>query len=223
MLMKIVGRVRGLFAGNYPENDENQQFHINSRGDQLVCCRTAPIRRDRAHGQLVDDEDVDGVRRADDRADDGRRAHVAERLPSGRSVADHRLGVRLAARHRRDAAGLLGDLPHAVNKTSDAAATGTDVTTNTKSMSGRGAYGGKTKALAASTVVDNGWSPIGNPSAFATAFAGALWRTADVEIAGKYIVPPGASYSVHVVELAGAASQLQIGIRFHEAQLITVS
>jgi hypothetical protein len=36
MLIKIAGRVRGLFAGNYPENREDEQFHLNSRGDQLV-------------------------------------------------------------------------------------------------------------------------------------------------------------------------------------------
>ena len=36
MLIKIAGRVRGLFAGNYPENREDEQFHLNSRGDQIV-------------------------------------------------------------------------------------------------------------------------------------------------------------------------------------------
>jgi hypothetical protein len=36
MLNKIVGRVRGLFAGNYPENREEEQFHLNNRGDQII-------------------------------------------------------------------------------------------------------------------------------------------------------------------------------------------
>jgi hypothetical protein len=36
MLNKIVGRVRGLFAGNYPENREDEQFHLNNRGDQII-------------------------------------------------------------------------------------------------------------------------------------------------------------------------------------------
>lgn len=36
MLIKIAARVRGLFAGNYPENREDEQLHVNNRGDQLV-------------------------------------------------------------------------------------------------------------------------------------------------------------------------------------------
>src|SRR5882762_9231390 len=36
MITKIAGRVRGLFAGNYPENREDEQFHLNNRGDQVV-------------------------------------------------------------------------------------------------------------------------------------------------------------------------------------------
>lgn len=36
MLIKIAGRVRGLFSGNYPENREDEQLHINNRGDQIV-------------------------------------------------------------------------------------------------------------------------------------------------------------------------------------------
>jgi hypothetical protein len=36
MLIKIAGRVRGLFSGNYPENREDEQLHINTRGDQVV-------------------------------------------------------------------------------------------------------------------------------------------------------------------------------------------
>jgi hypothetical protein len=36
MISKIAGRVRGLFAGNYPENREDEQFHLNPRGDQCV-------------------------------------------------------------------------------------------------------------------------------------------------------------------------------------------
>ena len=36
MLVKAAARVRGLFAGNYAENDEDQQVLINNRGDHLV-------------------------------------------------------------------------------------------------------------------------------------------------------------------------------------------
>jgi hypothetical protein len=36
MISKISGRVRGFFAGNYPENREDEQFHLNTRGDQLI-------------------------------------------------------------------------------------------------------------------------------------------------------------------------------------------
>jgi hypothetical protein len=37
MINKIAGRVRGLFnTGAYPENREDEQFHANPRGDQIV-------------------------------------------------------------------------------------------------------------------------------------------------------------------------------------------
>ena len=34
MIAKALGRVRGVLAGNYPENREDEQFHITSSGDQ---------------------------------------------------------------------------------------------------------------------------------------------------------------------------------------------
>src|SRR5438309_1717012 len=36
MLTKMAARVRGFFAGNYPENREDEQLHINPRGDFIV-------------------------------------------------------------------------------------------------------------------------------------------------------------------------------------------
>jgi hypothetical protein len=36
MLMKIAGRVRGIFAGSYPRTARTSSFHINPRGDQIV-------------------------------------------------------------------------------------------------------------------------------------------------------------------------------------------
>src|SRR5262250_1932167 len=36
MLVKIAGRVRGLITGNYPENREDEQMHLTSRGELLV-------------------------------------------------------------------------------------------------------------------------------------------------------------------------------------------
>src|SRR5690349_17718708 len=36
MLIKIAGRVRGIFACNYPENREEEQLHVNNSGDQVI-------------------------------------------------------------------------------------------------------------------------------------------------------------------------------------------
>ena len=43
MISRIAGRVRGLFAGNYPENREDEQFIMNSRGDQMVAESLPPL------------------------------------------------------------------------------------------------------------------------------------------------------------------------------------
>src|SRR5438094_10006293 len=42
-MFKIAHRVRGLFAGSYPENREDEQLHCNSRGDVLVAQGIPPL------------------------------------------------------------------------------------------------------------------------------------------------------------------------------------
>lgn len=86
-----------------------------------------------------------------------------------------------------------------------------------RNLSGKaGAYAGAARIGVSATVVDNGWLPIGNPSAFATAFAGALWRVTDIPIKGLYHVRPGAQFNIHATKVAAAALQLHFGVRWHE-------
>lgn len=86
-----------------------------------------------------------------------------------------------------------------------------------RNLSGKGGvYGGLARVAAGATVLDEGWMPVGNPSVFATAFAGALWKTTDIPLNGLYVVRPGAMFNLHVIKLVGAALQNFLGIRYHE-------
>jgi hypothetical protein len=221
LLSKITGRVRGLFAGNYAENDENTQFVMNNRGDQCMVQALPPYAElVRMGGSWMAKTSTAFAALTTEPTTAGALSIVNANPSGGPSIVIDSIfhWQRVTDATQQDYTAVF----HMLNKTSDAVATGTDVTANLKSLSGRSNYGGKAKVLAASTVVDNGWSTVGNPTPFATGFAGALWRTGDIKIDGLYIVPPGATYSIHFVELAAAASQMQAGIRFHEAQLIII-
>lgn len=86
-----------------------------------------------------------------------------------------------------------------------------------RNLSGKGgAYGGAARIGVGAVVVDDGWLPLGNPSSFATAFAGALWRVTDIPVKGLYHVRPGAQFNLHCTKVAAAALQIVIGFRFHE-------
>jgi hypothetical protein len=107
-------------------------------------------------------------------------------------------------------------------RTSAAPSAGTLLTAATavKSLSGRPTYAGSAIVRAGATVVNDGWQSIGNSEPFAAAIAGDIWKTKDVPLRGLFFVPPGSAFNVHVTKVAATASQLQVLIRWHEAQLI---
>lgn len=220
MLMKIAARVRGLFAGDYAENHEDEQLIINNRGD-LVIAQSLP-------------ELTEVVRLGNSwqvTSTTGQAALTA--LPtttSGLSLVNNEpaTGVCFAI----DSFGSIEEVVDAtqtdvtalfamLNKRGSALATGGSAEAGVKSLSGRAAYGGSGALLRGATVINDGWFGHGTPGAqMAAAPAGANWKINEALVRGLYLVPPGVSFSVQAVKAAAAAAAQQFFfIRWHEVQL----
>lgn len=220
MIFKVAGRVRGLFAGNYPENREDEQFHINSRGDQLVAQALPPLT------ELVRLGDSWQVSTSSAIAPltalpttncglaiwngepAGGKSYVIDSVAASEIVVD-------ATQSNCTALFVMN------NKTPVAAIT--DAGLAIRSLSGR-TYGGKARTLLTGTTITNdGWFPAGNSVAPAPAVAGSAWKQTDVQLNGLYIVPPGGQFNLHAVKVAATAGQMIFTIRWHEIQLIVKS
>jgi hypothetical protein len=218
MLMKIVGRVRGLFAGNYPENREEEQFHLNSRGDQIVVQGLPELT------ELVRLGDSWQVANAT-----GQAALTA--LPT--TVAGLTLWNGEPATGKSYAIDSFGSWEAVVDATqTDVTAifacnnktpvtAPTDAALAIRSLSGK-SYGGKARTVAGGTIVNDGWFAHGAPGAqMAAAAAGANWKVNEIICRGLYLVPPGGAFNVQAVKAAAAAAAQQFFfVRWHEVQVI---
>lgn len=219
MLIKIAGRVRGLFSGNYPENREEEQFHLNSRGDQIVAQglpeRTEIVRLGDSWQTLLASgvapltalpTTTAGLTLWNGEPSNGK-SYVIEAVTGYEAVVD-------ATQSNMTTLFVMN------NKTPVTAPT--DAGLGIRSLSGR-TYGGRARTVAGGTVVNDGWFPCGNSAPAAAAAAGSAWKCADIPLNGLYIVPPGGAFNVHAAKVAATAAQMFLGIRWHEVQLIVKS
>jgi hypothetical protein len=220
MIFKVAGRVRGLFAGNYPENREDEQFHINSRGDQLVAQALPPMT------ELV-------------RLGESWQVSTSTAIAALTALPTTNCGLAIWNGEPADGKSYIIDSVAATEIVVDATQSNctalfvmnnkTPVTAITdaglviRSMTGR-TYGGKARTLLTGTSITNdGWFPAGNSVAPAPAVAGSAWKQTDVQLNGLYIVPPGGQFNLHASKVAGTASQMIFTIRWHEVKLIVKS
>lgn len=67
------------------------------------------------------------------------------------------------------------------------------------------------------TIVANGWRPIGNPTpVISTALPG---EAASFEVAGRWVVPPGSSFCLQMTDALATASSMQLGASWVERPL----
>jgi hypothetical protein len=219
MIIKIAGRVRGLFAGAYPENREDEQAHLNSRGDLLVAQALPPLAEIVRMGeswQVVTSTaqaaltalptTTAGLTLWNGEPADGK-SYVIDSVAAAEIVVD-------ATQANMTALFVMN------NKTPVTAPT--DAALAIRSLSGR-AYGGRARTVAAGTVVNDGWFPAGSSAPIAAAAAGSAWKQVDVDLKGIYIVPPGGSFNVVASKVAATASQMHYIIRWHEVKMIVKS
>jgi hypothetical protein len=218
MILKIAARVRGLFAGNYGENREDEQVHVNSRGDLVVAPGLPELTELVRLGdswQVANSAGqaaltalpttTAGLSLWNGEPDTGR-CYAIDSFGSWEAVVDAT---------QTDVTAIFA----CNNKTPVAAPT--DAALTVRSLSGK-TYGGKARTLAGGTITNEGWFPHATPGAqMAAAAAGAQWKVNEVLCRGLYLVPPGGMFSVQAVKAAAAAAAQQFFfIRWHEVQLI---
>jgi len=219
MITKIAGRVRGLFAGNYPENREDEQFHLDNRGDQIV---------------------VQGLPELTDLVRMGGSWQVAlsTGLAALTALPTTTAGLSLwngePSNGKCYAIDSFGSTEEVVDATqTDVTAifammnkipvtAPTDAALSIRSLSGKSGYDGKGRTLSAGAVTNDGWFAHGTPGAqVAPVAAGANWKVNEVLCRGLYLLPPNGMFSVQAVKAAAAAAAQQFFfIRWHEVQVI---
>lgn len=220
MLIKIAGRVRGLFAGNYPENREDEQIHVNSRGDMLVAQsmpeRTEIVRMGDSWQVMTSSAiapltavptTTGGLNLWNGEQSNGK-TYVIDRVQVSEIVVD--------ATQSNSTAVFAMLVRPPVTAPTDAALT-------IRSLSGRNSYSGRARTTVNAAVTNDGWFPIGTSAPMAAAAAGSAWKVTDIALNGLYLVPPGGQFCVHAAKAAATAGQIHFSIVWHEVQMIVKS
>jgi hypothetical protein len=217
MLVKVAARVRGIFAGNYPENREDEQMHVNNRGDQIVAQGLPELTELVRLGDSWQMNSTTGQAALTAIPTTTAGFTITNNEPaSGKCLAIDSFGSaeEVIDATQTDVTALLA----MINKRTSTAPTGGTAETTFISMSGRPNYAGAATLKRGATVVNDGWTPHSTIGAqMAAAAAGANWKVNEALVRGLYLVPPGGSFSVQAVKAAAAAAAQQFFfIRWHE-------
>lgn len=216
-IFRVAARIRGLFAGNYAENDEQQQIHANNRGDLLVAQALPPladivrmgqswqVKTSSATAALTTEPTTVALLSLFNNESATGKSYVIDSVAMWERVVD--------ATQQNELALFVMN-----SKRSTTSTPPTDAALTIRSLAGR-TYDGAARTLVGATVVDEGWFPAGISAPGASAVAGGAWRVHDVNLRGMYIVPPNGYFHVSAAKIAATASQLHVVIRWHEVQL----
>lgn len=220
LVSKITGRIRGLFAPNFPEGREDELFAQTNRGDAIVAQglpELTEIVRLGGSWQIASTTGqaaltalpttVAGLSIFNNEPANGR-SLIIDSFGSWEAVVDVT---------QTDATALFAML----NQRGSTAPSAGTVETAARSLSGRISNQSNVVARRGGTVVNDGWFPHGlvGPQ-LAAAAAGSAWKVNEAQVRGLYIVPPQGAFSIQAVKVAAAAAQQFFFIRYHEAQII---
>lgn len=214
-LQKIVSRVRGADPGNYPENREYEELHLNSSGD-FIASMSLPHK-------------ADLVRL-------GNSWQVLGAASTGLTAVPTTAGLLTIWNGENGNGNFLAIDSVTATKvivdvtTTDTAtvwaqiirppmATPTDAALAIRSLNGRYSYGGRVRSVATSTTLANRWEPIGTIPNGASAIAGSAWAQAYIDLLGRYVIPPGGAFTLTASEVTATASTFRFCIRWHEVLL----
>lgn len=212
--VRILEKVRGLNPNNSPENREDEQFHANSQGDSCITQAMPPLTEIVRHG---DSWQVMGVAYAGLTAiptTAGRLSLWNGEPGNGKcyvidSVASTKIII--------DTTQLAGGFSTFVQIIKAPVVAAADAAYVISGMSCK-RYGGRARTIATSTTVAANWDNVGWSGNPAYVIAGSAWQQVDINLFGKYIVPPGAVFTVNVSEITNTAAKFRSTIRWHEVQ-----
>lgn len=216
-LYKMASRVRGLFAGSYAENREDEQCHVNMHGTTLLAqClpELAEITRQGDSWQVITSAAIASLTTTPTTT-------AALSLWNGEPATGKCYAIdSIAALEivvdatQADCTALFAMMnPTPVSPITDAGLV-------IRSTMGK-TYGGRARTTVnTGSQTNSGWFIHGTSAPLPPAAAGTGWKVTDVPLRGLYLVPPGGQFHLHSAKVAGAASQMHYCIRWHEVQLI---
>lgn len=218
-LHKLVARVRGTDAGNYAENRDTEQFHMDTMGNQEIA-EGLPAR-------------TEIVRLGDSWQTMGAASTGLTAVPTTAGLLTLWNGE--PGNGKFYAIDSIAAQKVIVDVTTDDIATiwaqiirppmaaPTDAALAIRSLSGKYTYGGRARTVATGTTIANRWDAIGEIPNVSAAIAGGPWAAMDKDVLGKYIIPPGGAISVTASEVTATASTFRFTIRWHEVLAPLVS
>lgn len=216
---KITARVRGADPGTYPENRDEEQLHINNLGDLILSRAVLPLVETVRQGEtwqvlfgagtaLTGVPSTSGLGTVWNGEPGNGKYFVIDSVQCFRPIID----VTTV-----DMATLWAQISR------PPVATPTDAALAIRSLSGRYSYGGRARTISSlGTTLSNRWEVIGQMGSVA-AIAGSAWVSADIDVLGKFIVPPGGAFSLHASEVTATASGIRFAVRWHEVLTPLVS
>lgn len=211
---RILGRVRGLNPNNSPENREDEQLHITPTGELLIAEglpeRTEIVRlgdswqmMSATFAPLTAVPTTAGVLTLWNGEPGNGKIYVIDSVAITKVIIDVTTNDIFTLWTQYIKSPMAAPSPAAIAMVS---------------LSGKPNYGGRARAVATSTTLTNNWINYGNSPPGATAIAGSAWMQVDVNLFGKYIIAPGAAFTVHVSEINSLAGEFRATIRWHEIQ-----
>lgn len=216
MLIKIAGRVRGLNAGNYPENREDEQAHLSNRGELLVAQGLPELTEIVRLGDSWQVKTTTGLTAltALPTTTNGLGLWNGEPANGKCYIVDSiAVDVRIVDVTQP------GTLATYVMMNKTPVAAPTDAALAIASLIGK-SYGGKARTTTNSAVTNDGWFPCGNTPMVGTVVAGSSWKVQDTQVRGFYIIPPQGMFHIHAAQVGGGAAGVFFTIRWHEALII---
>ncbi len=211
---KMLGRVRGLFTGNYPENREDEQFHVDNMGNNIVTQALPPLTE---IVRLGDSWQVMGVAYAalTGVGSTAGRLTIWNGEPSNGKIyiIDSIAYTKIII----DTTQLEGGFSCLVQIIKQMTIP-TDAAYVPAGLSGK-RYGGRMRTVATSTTLAANWDMVGSSGNPAAVIAGSAWQQVDINLFGKYILRPGDAFAINISEVTNTASKFRTTIRWHEVQI----
>lgn len=217
-MFKIAHRVRGLVAGNYPENREDEQLLLNNRGEVLVAQGLPELTEVVRLGDSWQTKTTTGTTCLTALPTTTPGLCLWNGEPTGimgKCYVIDSIAIDIRVLDTTNAGTI--SVFAMLNKPPVTAPT--DLALLIASPMGKSSYGGRARTFV-TAVTNDGWFPCGDSVPSAPTAAGSVWRVQDTYCRGLYIIPPSGAFSIQAVQVGGGTNACFFTIRWHEMNLI---